>query len=60
MEPNDQEVNWKEVASLLNGANEVLVEKIHKLTQNYTKLQEQYEKMQSPALLVKKSLNQNN
>ena len=60
MEPNDQEVNWKEVASLLNGANEVLVEKIHKLTQNYTKLQEQYEKMQSPALLVKKSLNQKN
>jgi len=60
MEPNDQEVNWKEVASLLNEANEVLVEKIHTLHRKSARLQAQHQRIQNLTSFVKKGLNQNN
>ena len=61
MKPKDQEVDWMEVAILLNRSNLLLAEKILKLTDKITKLQEeQYEKMQSPVLLDAKCFNQNN
>ena len=39
MEPNDQEVNWREVAFLLNGANEMLTEKIREQDKEFARLQ---------------------
>ncbi len=52
MEPNGQRVNWREVAFLLNGANEVLVEKIDKLNQKYSSLQCQCKKKLEPEQLT--------
>jgi len=60
MKLNDQDVDWKEVALLLDGANEVLLEIIHELDQKYSRLQKQYEKIQIPVLLDGKYLNQKN
>ncbi len=60
MEPNDQEVDWREVAFLLNGANEMLTEKIHEQEQEYAQLQAQHKMMQGSMLIINKELNQNN
>lgn len=60
MEPNDHGVDWREVAFLLNGANEMLVERINKLNQEYSSLMVRHEKMQELSSSVKKSLSQNN
>ena len=38
LEPNDQEVDWREVAFLSNGANEILTEKIHKQDKEFAGL----------------------
>ncbi len=60
MEPNDQGVDWREVAFLLNGANEMLVERIDKLNLEYSKLVVRHEKMKELSSSVKKCLSQNN
>jgi len=60
MEPNDQEVDWREVAFLLNGANEMLTEKIHEQEQEYARLQAQHKITQDSKLITKNNLNQNN
>ena len=54
MEPNDQEVDWREVAFLLNGANEMLTEKIHEQEQEYARLQAQHKIMQGSTLTINK------
>lgn len=46
MATNDLEVDWREVAFLLNRANEALVEKIDNLNQKYSRLQDQCDKTQ--------------
>jgi hypothetical protein len=60
MEAKDQGVDWREVAILLNGANEVLVERIDKLSQEYSNLQSRHEQMQELSAVIKKSSSQNN
>jgi hypothetical protein len=54
MEPNDQEVDWREVAFLLNGANEILTEKIHKQDKEFAGLQAQHKMMQGLTLIINK------
>ena len=60
MEPNDQEVDWREVAFLLNGANEILAEKIYKQDKEFARVQAQHKRMQDSRLIINKDLNQNN
>lgn len=60
MEPNDQEVDWREVAFLLNGVNEMLAEKIHKQDREFARLQAQHKRMQASRLIIKNNLSQNN
>ena len=60
MELNDQEVDWREVAFFLNGANEMLAEKIHKQDKEFARLQAQHKRMQDSRLIINKDLNQNN
>ncbi len=60
METNDRGVDWREVAFLLNGANEALVERIDKLSKEYSNLQIRHEKMQELSAVIKKSVSQNN
>jgi hypothetical protein len=60
MEPNDQEVDWREVAFLLNGVNEMLAEKIHKQDKEFARLQAQHKRMQASSLIIKNNLSQNN
>ena len=57
MEPNDQEVDWREVAFLLNGANEMLTEKIREQDKEFDRLQEQHKRMQDSKLMIKNNLN---
>jgi len=57
MEPNDQEVNWREVAFLLNGANEMLTEKIREQDKEFARLQTQHKKIQDSKLMIKNNLN---
>ncbi len=57
MEPNDQEMDWKQVAFLLNGVNERLTEKIREQELEYAQLQAQHKRMQSSVLIIGKSLN---
>ena len=57
MEPNDQEVGWREVAFLLNGANEILTEKIHKQDKEFAGLQAQHKRIQDSKLMIKNNLN---
>ena len=45
MEPNDQKVNWREVAFLLNGANEMLMEKIRERDKEFARLQAQHKRI---------------
>lgn len=59
MESNDHGVDWREVAFMLNSANEVLADKVHKLNQDYTRLQEQ-NKMQNLSLFDQNCANENN
>ncbi len=59
MEPNDQELDWKEVAFLLNGVNESLTKKIQEQEQEYAQLQAQHKRMQKSALIISKSSNTN-
>jgi hypothetical protein len=60
MEPNDQEVDWRDVAFLLNGVNEMLAEKIHKKDREFARLQAQHKRMQASRLIIKNNLSQNN
>ena len=60
MEPNDQGVDWREVAYLLNGANEMLAKRIDKLSREFSNLQIRHEKMQESTAFHKRNLNQNN
>jgi len=39
MEPDSLEMDWKEVAVLLNSANQMLTEKLHEQEQKYAQLQ---------------------
>lgn len=39
MEPDNLEMDWKEVAVLLNSANQMLIEKLHEQEQKYARLQ---------------------
>ena len=57
MEPNDQEVNWREVAFLLNGANEMLTEKIREQDKEFARLQAQHKRIQASKLMIKNNLN---
>ena len=57
MEPNDQEVNWREVAFLLNGANEMLTEKIREQDKEFARLQAQHKGIQDSKLMIKNNLN---
>lgn len=59
MELKEQRVDWREVAFLLNGANELLVERIDKLSQEFSNLQFQHEKMRELSLSAKNILSQN-
>jgi len=54
MEPNDQEVNWREVPFLLNGANEMLTEKIREQDKEFARLQAQHKMMQGLTLIINK------
>ena len=49
MEPDNQEVDWREVAILLNSANEVLAKTIHKQDKEFVRLQAQHKGMQDSA-----------
>ncbi|MZH03634.1 MAG: hypothetical protein F3745_09650 [Nitrospinae bacterium] len=60
MEANDQGVDWREVAHLLNGANEMLVKRIDKLSQEFSNLQIRHEKMQELSLSFKNSSSRKN
>lgn len=60
MEANDHGMDWREVAFLLNGVNEMLVERINKLNRDYFSLMVRHEKIQELSSYVKKSLIQNN
>ena len=60
MEANDQGVDWREVAYLLNGANEMLVKRIDKLNQEFSNLQIRHEKMQELSLSFKNSPSRKN
>lgn len=60
MELYDQSVDWREIAFMLNGANEVLTEKVHELNQEYARLQAQHKKTQDLTLFAKKELSPNN
>ena len=57
MEPNDQEVNWREVAFLLNGANEMLTEKIREQDKEFARIQAQQKRIQDSKLMIKNNLN---
>jgi hypothetical protein len=56
----DQKVDWKEIALLLNGANDELTKKIHNLDQQYAKLQTQHKKMRELTLSLNKGLSNDN
>jgi hypothetical protein len=58
MEAND--TGWREVALLLNGANEVLTDQIHRLSQEYARLQAQHKEMQDLKLIINKGLSLDN
>jgi hypothetical protein len=60
MEANGLEADWREVALLLNGANEVLAQEIHQLNQECARLQAEYKKMQGLRLIINKGRGQNN
>ena len=49
MEPDNQEVDWREVAILLNSANEMLTETKNKQDKEFIRLQEQNKGMQDSA-----------
>jgi hypothetical protein len=53
MEPNDHGVGWKEVNLQLNGANEMLVERINKFNRDYSSLMVMHEKIQELPSSVK-------
>ena len=57
MELNDQEVDWREVAFLLNGANEMLTEKIREQDKEFARLQAQHKRIQDSKLMIKNNLN---
>jgi len=57
MEPNDHKVNWREVAFLLNGANEMLTEKIREQDKEFARLQAQHKRIQDSMLMIKNNLN---
>lgn len=60
METNGLEVDWKEVAFLLSGANEVLTKKIQKLDREYEKLWTQHKKLKDLVIITDKGLSGNN
>ncbi|MBT5027580.1 MAG: hypothetical protein HOL15_10075 [Nitrospinaceae bacterium] len=60
MKLNDQEVNWKEIALLLNGANDELTKTIYNLDQEYTTLQAQHQQLQELMSSLNKGLDNNN
>lgn len=60
MEANGLEADWREVALLLNGANEVLAQEINQLNQECARLQAEYKKMQGLRLIINKGRGQNN
>ena len=57
MEPNDQEVNWREVAFLFFFANEMLTEKIREQDKEFARLQAQHKRIQDSKLMIKNNLN---
>lgn len=56
MELNDQDVNWREVAFMLNDVNEMLTEKICKMDEEFNQLQDQQNRMKELAIGMKKEL----
>jgi len=60
MEAKNQETDWREVALMLNGANEMLTEEIHQLNQEYVKLQAKHKSMQNLRLITNKGASLNN
>jgi hypothetical protein len=60
MEADNLEAGWREVALMLNGANEILTEKVYQLNQEYARLQEKHRKIQDLTLIVNKGLSRDN
>ncbi len=60
MKFDDQEVDWKGIALLLNGANDELTKRILELNQQYARLQAQHKKMCELTLSTDKGVNNSN
>jgi hypothetical protein len=59
MEPNDYEVDLRKANFQLNGANEMLMERINKFNRNYSNLKVRHEKIKELSSSIKK-ISQNN
>jgi hypothetical protein len=58
MEANDED--WREVALMLNGANEALTEKIHQLKKENLQLQAQFKNRQDLTSIINLGPSPNN
>ena len=52
--PNDHEVDWRKADFQLNGANEMLMERINKFNRNYSNPMFRHEKIQELSSAIKK------